>query len=61
MTVSDASLEEFIALWEVVYGERLSTEQARPIAIRLVRLFRLIMRPSHAAAAPPSRNEREAP
>lgn len=45
MAISDTSLDEFIAIYAVEYGEQLSREEARPIATNLVNLFRLISRP----------------
>jgi len=51
MTVSNPRLEEFIDLWEQVYGERLSTGEARAIAARLVRFYRLMARPLPENAA----------
>ena len=58
--MSDPRLEEFIALWEQVYGERLTAGEARPIATRVVQFYRLIMQPLPAELAPPSRSELEA-
>ena len=45
MTISDASLDEFIAIYAEEYGEQLSREEARPIATNLVNLFWLIAHP----------------
>jgi hypothetical protein len=54
MTMSDPRLEEFIALWEQAYGERLTAGEARPIAARLVQFYQLIMRPLPVEEAPQS-------
>ncbi len=53
MAISQARLEEFIAIYEQVYGDRLSSEDARPIATRLVTVYRLIMQPPPGADASP--------
>lgn len=45
MAVSEASLDEFIDIYERTEGERLPREEAREIANNLVNLYRLIMRP----------------
>lgn len=45
MILSDASLDEFIAIYADEYGEQLSREEARPVATNLVSLFRLISSP----------------
>ena len=42
MVLSDASLDEFIAIYAEEYGEQLSREEARPIATRLLTFIRLI-------------------
>ena len=60
MTVSDRRLEEFIDLWEQIYGERLAAGEARVIAARLVRFYRLIMRPLPEEPTPQSQSGREA-
>lgn len=57
--LSDARVEEFIALWEQAFGGRLSTADARTIAARLVSFYRLIMRPLPEAPLPPHQSERE--
>lgn len=54
MSISDSRLDEFIDLWEQAYGERLSTGDARAIAARLVRFYRLITRPLPEAPAAPA-------
>ena len=45
MSISEERLNEFIRIWEEVYGERLSVGEARETAGRLVRFYRLITRP----------------
>lgn len=45
MALSDASIDEFIEIYAEEYGERLTREEARPIATNLVNFFRLISRP----------------
>ena len=57
MALSDASLDEFIAIYAEEYGEQLSREKARPIATNLVNLFRLISRPPPNEAAPQSQTD----
>lgn len=42
MALTDARLDEFIVLYEEIYGERLSPEKAGPIAERVVTTYRLI-------------------
>lgn len=42
MTISDESLEDFISICENIDGQRPTPEEARPIAIRLLELYRLI-------------------
>ena len=57
MAISDASLDEFIAIYAEEYGEQLSREEARPIATNLVNLFRLISRPPPNEVDLPSRTD----
>jgi hypothetical protein len=45
MTISDESLERFIALCEDISGQRPTPAEARPMAIRLLELYRLITLP----------------
>ena len=45
MTLSDQDIDEFIEIFAKEYGERLTREEARPIATNVVTLYRLIMRP----------------
>ena len=42
MALSDASLDEFIAIYAEEYGEQLSREEARIVAMRLLTFVRLI-------------------
>lgn len=60
MAISQARLEEFISIWEHIYGERLPAEEARLIATQLVRFYRLIMRPPPEEPTPQRQSEREA-
>jgi hypothetical protein len=52
MAISEARLDEFIAIYERRYGRRLPAEEALPIATRLVAFFRLLMRPLPAGRGP---------
>ncbi len=45
MAISEERLREFADLWEKAFGERLSVDEARPIAERLVVLARMLTRP----------------
>lgn len=60
MTISEESLQRFIALCEEAYGRRLTPEEARPAAVRLVELYRLLTRPAPAAPQAPALAGREA-
>ena len=60
MTIPEASLEEFISIYEQIYGDRLSHEEARPMATKLVDLFRLITRPLSEEFDSRGRTAREA-
>lgn len=42
MVISDASLDEFIAIYVEEYGKQLSREEARAAAMRLLTFVRLI-------------------
>lgn len=42
MILSDASLDEFIAIYAEEYGEQLSREEARAAAMRLLTFVRLM-------------------
>ena len=44
MEIPDASLDEFIDLWEQVYGERPDRDWARRRAVELLELFSIIGR-----------------
>jgi|CXWL01.1.fsa_nt_gi hypothetical protein len=44
MTLSDASLDEFIEIYAQEFDERLTREEARPIATNLVNFFRLMLK-----------------
>ena len=57
MAISDASVDEFIAIYAEEYGEQLSREEARPIATNLVSLFRLISRAPQNEVDLPSRTD----
>jgi len=45
MTISDQGLEDLISLCEVIGGRRPTPEEVRPIAVRLLELYRLITQP----------------
>ncbi len=60
MTIPEASLEEFISIYEQIYGVHLSQEEARPVATQLVHLFRLITRPLSEQLDPQAQIGREA-
>lgn len=51
MGITDERLDDFIGRWERIFAERLSREEARPIAARLINFYRLIVRPVPEAAA----------
>ena len=57
MALSDASLDEFIAIYAEEYGDQLSREEARPIATNLVNLFRLISCPPPNEVVPPAQTD----
>ena len=61
MALSDASLDEFIAIYAEECGEQLSRAEARPIATNLVNLFRLISRPPPNVLADQAQIAGEAP
>ena len=45
MAISDKRLDDFIERYEKVYGERITRDEARPIATRLVTIYRVITKP----------------
>jgi aldehyde:ferredoxin oxidoreductase len=45
MRVSEERIEELRRLYKEAYGQELSEEEARDMALRLVELYRLLMRP----------------
>ena len=45
MRVSDDTLDEFMALYRAEFGKDISREDSLEMAIRLVNLYQLIMRP----------------
>ena len=58
MRVSDDTLDEFMALYQAEFRKNISREDALEMAIRLVNLYQLIMRPlsderSDCATPPP--------
>lgn len=55
MRITDERLEDFITRWEQVLGERLTLDEARPIAVRLVRFYDLITRSTPERSANPPR------
>lgn len=59
MRIADERLEDFITRWEQVFGERLTADEARPIAVRLVGFYDLIRRPIPEAGANPARPQNE--
>lgn len=59
MQIADERLEDFISRWEAAVGERLTSDEARPIAVRLVRFYELITRPIPEVAASPPRPQNE--
>lgn len=58
MAISDADIDQFITLYAEEYSEQLSREDARPIAVNLINLFRLISQSPPNAVEPPSQNDR---
>lgn len=50
MRIADDRLDDLIARWEAAFGERLSREQAYPIATKLLFFCRQIRRPLPASA-----------
>lgn len=53
MAISDKRLDDFIEIYEKVFEQRLSREEALPIATRLVTIYRLITQPLPPEATPP--------
>lgn len=51
MEITDERLDDFIDAWELAFAERLSREEARRTATRLVNFYRLIVRPVPAVAS----------
>lgn len=60
MTISEESLQRFITLCEEMDGRRLTPEEARPAAVRLVELYHLLTQPAPAAPRAPAPDVREA-
>ena len=52
MELSDQSLDHFVEIYTADFGERLSCEDAKVIADRLLSFVRLITRPSQEAGVP---------
>ena len=64
MIIPDDRLDDFIDRYERAYGERLSRENARPIATRVLDVYRLILQPLPAEPHPDSilaRTQKEVP
>ncbi len=60
MIIPDDRLDDFIDRYERVYGERLSREEARPVATRVLDLYRLITQPLPDEATAPEQTVHEA-
>jgi len=45
MEFNDATITEFISLYEEIFGERLTDTEATAIFRRLVHLYRVLLRP----------------
>ena len=56
MQISDDALDEFITLYQAEFGKDISREDALEMAIRLLNLYQLIMRP-----LPHERSDRATP
>jgi len=46
MRLDEASLREFVKIWQVEFGEALSLDEARNQASRLLELYALLYRPA---------------
>jgi hypothetical protein len=46
MKLTDADVARFCAVYKRAYGEEMPIEEARMWAIRLVRLYRILLRPT---------------
>ncbi len=53
MALRDQDLDEFIDIYAADFGERLTREEIRPIAERLLSFVRLISKPSSGEGTPP--------
>lgn len=60
MIIPDDSLDDFIDRYERAYGERLSREEARPIATRVLDVYRLITQPLPGGPSPLGQSNPEA-
>ena len=45
MNLTDQRIAEFRKIYQETYGEQISLEDARAMALRLIELYRLLMRP----------------
>ncbi|HEX8300270.1 hypothetical protein [Sphingomonas sp.] len=59
MILPDDRLDDFIDRYERVYGERLSREEASPIATRVLDVYRLVTRPLPDGATAPAQIDPE--
>jgi hypothetical protein len=46
MQLNDADVEEFRRIYQEAYGEEMSLKEARMWAVRLVRLYRILLQPT---------------
>lgn len=42
MKITDQAIDEFMALWEETYGERLEADDAREYAVQLLQLLQAV-------------------
>jgi hypothetical protein len=61
MLLRDEDLEKFIAVYKDDTGEKLSTEEAREIAGRLIELYSLLARPLPGEIEAPAKKPSEDP
>ena len=54
MPISNDRIDEFIQRYERAFGDRISREEARTMAAKLVNLYRLILQPLPDETMPPS-------
>jgi hypothetical protein len=51
MHISDVRIADFVSRWQQAFGESITRDEAQLVATRLVRFYRMIVRPLPESAA----------